>query len=356
MFSTHTHRMGGLAALLVLAGASAVQAQTVAYWRFEDGKANTDVPHTSGDGVWEANILDVSGNGNHLSMWTQGGCCGSIYRANVSASPIPGTGDPNNLSVKNSGCCPGMFTNSLFSVPTGTDIEQMMPAQWTVEASFKLENGGHRTIVGRDAQFVAGNGALAAFYLQGVPGNALAVDFTDVSGFEHRAESAPDIFQGFDFPTDPDGELAVWHNLVATCDGVTLTLYLDNQVIASTDLSASGSPDTSMARGFTDGGDWHAGGWSVGRGLFNGGHTDRAYGYIDEVRISTAALTPDQFLFAGGDECTADFNNDKVVNSQDFFDFLNAFFAGDPSADFNADDVVNSQDFFDFLNAFFAGC
>jgi hypothetical protein len=54
--------------------------------------------------------------------------------------------------------------------------------------------------------------------------------------------------------------------------------------------------------------------------------------------------------------CTADFNNDDVVNSQDFFDFLAAFFDSEPSADFNGDDVINSQDFFDFLAAFFEGC
>ncbi len=54
--------------------------------------------------------------------------------------------------------------------------------------------------------------------------------------------------------------------------------------------------------------------------------------------------------------CGADFNADNAVNSQDFFDFLNAFFAGLPGADFNGDAAVNSQDFFDFLNAFFAGC
>jgi hypothetical protein len=54
--------------------------------------------------------------------------------------------------------------------------------------------------------------------------------------------------------------------------------------------------------------------------------------------------------------CPADFNVDDVVNSQDFFDFLTAFFEGLDSADFNADDIVNSQDFFDFVSAFFAGC
>jgi hypothetical protein len=54
--------------------------------------------------------------------------------------------------------------------------------------------------------------------------------------------------------------------------------------------------------------------------------------------------------------CAADFNNDGSLNSRDFFDFVDAFFAGDPRADFNGDGNVNSQDFFDFLTAFFAGC
>jgi hypothetical protein len=54
--------------------------------------------------------------------------------------------------------------------------------------------------------------------------------------------------------------------------------------------------------------------------------------------------------------CPADFNADGVVNSQDFFDFLVAFFAQSPPADFNEDDSINSQDFFDFLTTFFSGC
>ena len=57
-----------------------------------------------------------------------------------------------------------------------------------------------------------------------------------------------------------------------------------------------------------------------------------------------------------GGACAADFNGDGTVNSQDFFDFLTAFFALDARADFNRDGLVNSQDFFDFLTAFFAGC
>ncbi len=52
--------------------------------------------------------------------------------------------------------------------------------------------------------------------------------------------------------------------------------------------------------------------------------------------------------------CAGDFNNDGSVTSQDFFDFLAAFF--NANADFNRDGVTNSQDFFDFLGAFFAPC
>jgi hypothetical protein len=58
----------------------------------------------------------------------------------------------------------------------------------------------------------------------------------------------------------------------------------------------------------------------------------------------------------GAPGCAADINGDAQVNSQDFFDFLVAFFGETPPADFNSDGVVNSQDFFDFLAAFFNGC
>src|SRR5690606_10215323 len=59
----------------------------------------------------------------------------------------------------------------------------------------------------------------------------------------------------------------------------------------------------------------------------------------------TGVPTWSQTEACGGGGCPADFNNDDVVNSQDFFDFLTAFFATAPEADFNNDEIVNSQDF-----------
>lgn len=55
--------------------------------------------------------------------------------------------------------------------------------------------------------------------------------------------------------------------------------------------------------------------------------------------------------------CPCDWNHAGGVNSQDYFDFLTAFFAG--NADFNGDLMTTSQDFFDFIVCFFqppSGC
>jgi membrane-associated phospholipid phosphatase len=54
--------------------------------------------------------------------------------------------------------------------------------------------------------------------------------------------------------------------------------------------------------------------------------------------------------------CRADFNADHTVSSDDFFNFLDAFFADNWRAESNGDGVLNSQDFFDYLTTFFAGC
>jgi hypothetical protein len=50
--------------------------------------------------------------------------------------------------------------------------------------------------------------------------------------------------------------------------------------------------------------------------------------------------------------CPCDWNHNFVLNSQDFFDFINGFFAG--NADYNNSGATTSQDFFDFLTCFFA--
>src|SRR4051812_9855325 len=95
-----------------------VFAATVAHWRFEGGTANQNVIHTIGAGQFEGVIPDVSGNGNNLSVWEQGGNAGYQYRTDVPYSPVPVSGAANNFSVKNTGGGPALFTTSSVSMPT----------------------------------------------------------------------------------------------------------------------------------------------------------------------------------------------------------------------------------------------
>jgi hypothetical protein len=160
-------------------------------------------------------------------------------------------------------------------------------AAFTIEASFKAESlTFFHTIVGRDDRYVASaNGDLASLYFQVMPSREVAIKFTDVDGYFHEAISAADAVT-----------TGQWYNMAGVSDGSTMSLYLDNALVAQVDLTASGSTNTSMALGSSSGGDWESGTWTVGRGMYAGGHTDRWFGCIDEVRISNTALAPSEFL------------------------------------------------------------
>ena len=117
----------------------------------------------------------------------------------------------------------------------------------------------------------------------------------------------------------------------AVSDGSTLSLYIrdatangDWVLIAQTDMTLSGSPNTALTMGTGDGGDWNAGDWTVGRGLYNGAHGDRAKGFIDEVRISDSALTISEFLLAEPLQ-TIIFVDDNAAGGNNGMDWENAF-------------------------------
>jgi hypothetical protein len=296
-------------------------ASTVACWRFEAGPANTDVLHTGTDGAFSGTTPDVSGNGNSLSAWTQGGYAGFAYRTNVPFPVLPLTGSTNKFSVKNTGGYPAFFTSAAGSSPSGINAQMITPSQFTIEASYKPEaSGSYRTVVCRDARNVSTtDGNLAALYLQVRPDDSVGILFTDVSGFTASAFSPPGWLYGFDNATNPEGTNVPWYDLAAVCDGSILKMYVNRVLVAATDLTTNGSPNRSLAKGLTSGADWTAGAWAVGRGLYAGGHADRAYGFIDEVRISDSALSPGEFLAT----IHPQISNVRVVGGTLTFDAIN---------------------------------
>ncbi|OXU14668.1 family 43 glycosylhydrolase [Sedimentisphaera salicampi] len=288
---------------MLFLSASSVQAETAAYWRFEEGPAGGAVQKPFG-------ALDISGNGNHLDPGTQAGQQGFRYKSETAYPALPETGDSNLFSIKNTGSFPSLETRSQDSnegqgsCPTGIDLETITPSEFTIEAIFKPEDGGYRTVVGRDAVNVAdNNSSLSALYFQIRPDDSVAVVFADVSGYQHIAESPADMIEGFDFSSDPQGETGRWYYMAAINDGSTLSLYLANItagtdpfLVGQTDLTESPSPDKSLTAGSQSGQGWHTGAWSVGRGMYNAQRTDRCWGYIDDVRISTSALSLNELL------------------------------------------------------------
>ncbi|HEY9508858.1 MAG TPA: LamG-like jellyroll fold domain-containing protein, partial [Verrucomicrobiae bacterium] len=284
----------------ILLSTARIDAGTVAWWRFENGPANSNVPHAGADGAFNGTTPDVSGNGNSLSAWTQGGYAGFAYRTNVPFAMLSLNGATNQFSVRNTGNYPAFFTSAAGSLPSGINAQTITPAQFTIEASYKPQaNAGFRTIVGRDVINVSsGNASHAALYLQARPDDSVGITFTDVSGVTSSAFSPPGWLYGYDAGSNPEGTNVPWYNLAAVSDGTTLKMYVNSVLVAVTDLSTNSSPNRSLAKGTTSGADWTTGAWSVGRGLYAGGHTDRAYGFIDEVRISDSALTPNEFLAA----------------------------------------------------------
>lgn len=253
---------------------------TMAYWIFEEGTVNTNASAVDVAGAYSGTVPDLSGNGYHASPWWSDSY---VYRADTASSTVPQTGAANLLSVQNGNTVPSIST-------TGTDLAAWNPASWTIEAAFKWDGtGGYfKTIVGRD-----GNNAGAAPLYISQRGTALAVEYADLTDSRWSVESGPsEVIAGH------------WLALAAQSDGAVLSLYVKDitagnaayRLLGTQDLSSSTNPALSSGSG--DGGDWNAGDFSFGRGLYDGGHTDRFFGHIDDVRFSTAALTPNQFLYS----------------------------------------------------------
>jgi hypothetical protein len=261
------------AALTVGMGiASTAGAATVAYYRFEEGAADT----LGGSG--SPTYLDSSGNGFHMQAFS--GDTAPTYRPDVPGSPVPQTGASNSLSADFTAAPGGTATTrDLFSVSGAFD--NYVFNQFTIQASVKFSNlDGWQTFLGKDGHNFAGSPAEpAGFYFQlrndGLQDHVSVTGQQSGGGLPIAATLAPVVANQ-------------WYQFAATMDGSTLSLYMkgpnDPAYVLQSSVPFDG-PLVTQARP-----------WTIGRGMFNNNIGDRFAGLIDEVKFDDAVLAPTEFL------------------------------------------------------------
>ncbi|MBI9016357.1 MAG: DUF1080 domain-containing protein [Phycisphaerae bacterium] len=267
-----------LCCLLIVFMSTSLRASIVAYWDMADANAsdgaympgNGSRADLDGDGAMDTDDFvissaDLSGNGNHLTVWT--------------SSWMKWTSDSykGNYAMTAANSWPAAGTDSKYNpYITGIDAEKITPQAWTIETVFKSSDlSSNRTFVGRDGRYVGGSSSSAAALYFKTQGTDLAIEYIDVSGIRHSVQVAAGLV------TDK------WYHAAAVSNGTWLRLYLDNTEIGSLDITGT-SADTSLALGY--------GTWSVARGMWSDDHVDRFFGLVDAVAISDSALIPEQFV------------------------------------------------------------
>ncbi len=280
------------AAGILLATGVAVDAGTVAYWRFEEGPEG-DVQAPGYGNPADANILDSSGNNFRLQTFHNGFYGGGpgdfttapAYRTDVPVSTVPGTGAANNLYMNFNPRSPGERYDIYTSPGTGSGLDGYVFNQITIEATVRfLDTGGYQTFIGKDgSNFPNSDPPLAGLYFQLVGGEG---QDRKIKFATHQGDGA--FRQVFSKNEVTPG---VWYNFAGVTDGSTMKLYTKRVDQANWTLDAEVP--------FTGGLFTQNRTWTLGRGMYNESLVDFFRGSLDEVRISDSALDPSQFLFPG---------------------------------------------------------
>ncbi len=270
---------------------------TIAYWRFEDWSVGTLLPHTGTNRRAIRATNDSSFNGNDL--FTYSADTQPIISGEVPAAVVPQISAANRGCLNNSAPRGGtvmsrdLYTRSPFSHAWPLDIQRVTPEKWTIEISVKpmrLQRGCQTFLV-RDGNVFMKiwpkklEPAPPKLVCQITAEDRFAVRFVDVDGRTHETIAA-----------EPRPREKQWFHLAAVSNGRELRLYVDARdgrgyrLRAATALPEEGG--TALGKGSEDCA------WSIGRGIVNGFAGEWFQGFIDEVRVSDAALAPEEFLFA----------------------------------------------------------
>ncbi|MCC6494510.1 MAG: LamG domain-containing protein [Pirellulales bacterium] len=342
---------------------SCAHAATSAYWRHEEGPSGSIVPDGSDT------VLDSSGNGNHMETFRSAfePFTAATYSPIISPLALR-SGLPNTLSLDfgpaprvgtEDGADPGNQNGRNDDNYTANDkpIEEKLFSAMTVELAFNMNTvGGYQALFGKDGKPLGDNMPTPGEFDSPVPPfkimvrgddfpgavpNQLFVEWIDGDGFAQE-----------DIHFLASGETVVpnrWYHVAvtlasdsarlwvaeATEDGASQVPYTLKDEL--TGLDFTGSDGRILVQDPTP--------MSIGRGMFGNGVTDWSDAIIDEVRVSDAALTPEEFLFVTTPSTNdADFNNDQVVDGKDFLIWQQSFGVSGGAGDANGNGQVNADD------------
>jgi hypothetical protein len=233
------------------------QAATVAYWRFEEGAANTAAMGTG-------TILDSSGNGNNGTAVN-----GPVYSNNVPTATIPGTGAADSLSMSFNGTSQSVF------IPDDSDLA--LTQSLTLEAY--IDPLSVHSISGSptDGEVIIFRGDTR----NGTDPYKLLIRNGDLT-FEIADASDDQVSVAVPFDA-----VNRWTEVAGTLDNATgvMDLYENGDLVATT--STSVRPFATLDLNDNPG---------LGIGNVEAADNDYFDGDIDEVRISNEALLPSQLL------------------------------------------------------------
>ncbi len=253
-----------LGATLSISSAGYVSSDTVAFWDFENSTESGDVPYEGQPFNSSQSAAGTHGTADAVRGLVMHGY--NEYSGAYFTSENMGSGFAMGCDAHND----GFVTDASFIT--------FAPEQWTIEATVRLDDlGGWETFIGKSGSY---NGqATADFYFQKMGDGSGRIQCLFLTASEERVSVKSTTVMDVDR----------WYGIAAASDGTNAYLYIDSGYgyqLEDTYTFANAGVDVSdnVLIGV-------ANSWVFGRGWYSGA-TDHIDGRIDNVRFSSACLTP----------------------------------------------------------------
>jgi hypothetical protein len=263
--------------------AEKVAASVLAWWRFEDGVAGklvSDLKRQMG----AISARDFSGHNNHLFVNSEESA--PSISDQVPTNPLGLVESENRLCLDdtvpptNGALTRDLYVNQDVARTHMDQVNRYPLSDWTVEVSICPTDGtGEQVAVAKEEDQA---GKIVPLFQLGLFGSppTIGVEFVDEAG------------ELVVLSSDVQPMVSSWWHVAVTCqDGLAkLFLAADGSADGYLLVGEASAKKTLLRKGGT---------WIVGRGSKEGRMDQDFSGRIDEVRISTKALVPAQFLFSG---------------------------------------------------------